>query len=128
MGSSVDEWAGCEIPFVPAGWLHQTMRIKKFHCVIKVLSPHCAKTKIICTVDPKVSVPRAVVNYAIKKLAGLLLYLLQSQAAFIRDNPECPHGLRIRQNRAFYQEWLLPKITALCELRGWDQPSMAYFQ
>ena len=103
------------------------MRIKEFHAVIEVLTPHSAKTKIVCTVDPKVSVPRAVVNFAIKNLAGILLYLLQSQAAFIRDHPECPHAQRISENKAFYKEWLLPKITALCQQQGWEPPSTEYF-
>jgi len=53
IGSSVEEWPGHDIPFVSAGWLHQTMRIKAFHAIIEVLSPHSARTKIICTETPR---------------------------------------------------------------------------
>ena len=40
----------------------------------------------------------------------------------IQKNTNCPHGDRIRQNKEFYESWLLPKLKLLCEKKGWETP------
>ena len=78
--------------------------------------------------DPRVAIPRSIVNFAIRKLAGLLLYLIQRQAQYVHEqNHDCPHARRIRENTDFYKEWLLPKLTAVCAKNGWDVPQVSYF-
>lgn len=85
LGESVDSYDGIEIPFKPAGWGHQIMQVKEFNAVIEVLSPNAARTCIITTVDPKVLLPRSLVNFAIKNLAALVLWLIQKQAVKVSN-------------------------------------------
>ncbi len=45
-----------------------------------------------------------------KNVAGLMLYLFQRQAIKVSNDPECEHAQRIRSNREFYANWVLPKL------------------
>jgi len=83
--------------------------------------------RIIATVDPKVAIPRMIVNFAIRKLAGLLLYCIQTQAQYVQKNQKCAHACRISENRDFYELWLMPKLVTFCQHKGWELPSITYF-
>jgi hypothetical protein len=125
VGNSVDDFPGADIPFKPAGWGHQTMEVKTFNAVVEIVSPTSARTTIIASVDPKVPLPRAMVNFAIKKLAGLILWLIQKKAVAIseaKDLEACPHNTAISGDADFYTHWLLPKMVQLCKLREWVIP------
>jgi hypothetical protein len=54
IGKSVQEWPGVEMPFKPAGLLHQQMSIEDYTAIINVTSPTSAQTRLLFTVDPKV--------------------------------------------------------------------------
>jgi hypothetical protein len=45
------------------------------------------------------------------------MYVLQ-----ISTNPESPYRARIMENKAFYVDWLLPKLRAIIDHNGWEQP------
>ena len=119
-----------KIPFKKAGWGHQTIDVKEFNAVIEVISPTCAKTSIICTVDLKVMLPNFIINFVIRNLAGVLLYVIQNQANHMTKNLNCKHSKRIRENKDFYLNWLLPKLHNLCEIKGWEKPQniQKYFE
>jgi len=126
VGGSVDGWQGLPIPFQESGWFHQTMECKEFSAVIEINGPNSATTTIIGVIDPKVALPQIVVNYAIKKLAGLILYILLKQANYVAKHADCVHRKRIKENKAFYRDWLLPKIENLCRLKGWEIPDISH--
>ena len=81
-----------------------------------------AKSIIVAHIDPHVALPQALLNFVIKNVAGILLVLFQRQAASVAGNPQCKHALKIRENRAFYESWLLPKIITYCDSKGWAHP------
>lgn len=54
--------------------------------------------------------PTAVVNFAVKNLAGYMLYFMQRQAKKVAEDYDCKHAQRIRADTGFYRDWLLPKI------------------
>ena len=127
VGHSIDSFPGADIPFRAAGWGHQTMHVKHFNAVVQVLSPTSAKTTIIATIDPRVALPRTIVNFAIKKLAGVVLWLIQKKALAVaqaKDPTKCPHNQAIDRNTDFYAGWLLPKILDVCSLKGWSVPKV----
>ncbi len=121
IGKSVSEWPGCKIPF-DSGWTHSDMDIKEFNAIIDVTSPTSAKTCMIFTIDPKVRVPQSIINFAVKNLAGLLLCRIQNEAKKASDEPETsPYAKAIKNNKPFYRDWLLTKLSAYCEFKGWGR-------
>ena len=40
------------------------------------------------------------------------------------EDPNCPHAVCIREDKAFYKDWLLPKIMCVCIP---DKDSTVYF-
>jgi hypothetical protein len=77
---------------------------------------------MIVHVNPNTVLPQAIINFCMKNLAGVLLYLYQRTAMKIAKDPNTSHAHRIREDKEFYCEWLLPKIRAYCDLKGWPQP------
>jgi hypothetical protein len=65
---------------------------------------------LCCLLLHQVNLPQVLLNFVIKNLAGVILYFFQKQVMKVAANPDCAHGVRIRQNREFYEQWLLPKI------------------
>ena len=52
---------------------------------MEILSPYEAKTLIIGHVNPQAPLPQSLINFVMKKLAGVFLFLLQRQALKIVD-------------------------------------------
>jgi len=69
--------------------------------------------KIICRVDLNAPLPHSLINFLIRKLAGVILYMIQRQAAKVQSDAQCSHALRIRSNHGFYRDWLLPKFRSV---------------
>ena len=91
------------------------MHVKEFQAQIDVLSPTCARTRVIANVDPKLFLPQWLINFSMKKIAGIILVYLLRMAKKIEKNPECPHGKRIVEDKSFYLEWVWPKFVEYCE-------------
>ena len=108
-----------------AGWLTDRMEVKSFWSIVQVTSPTTAKITMVTRIDPKVALPQTLLNFVIKNVAGILLVLFQRQAASVASNPQCKHAMKIRQDRAFYESWLLPKIRHYCDSRGWARPDVS---
>ncbi len=60
--------------------------------------------------DLNAPLPHSLINFLIRKLAGILLYLIQKQVMKVQTDHHCSHALRIRSNLDFYRDWLLPKF------------------
>lgn len=43
----------------------------------------------------------------------------------IVSNPDCKHGVNIRKNTEFYVDFLLPRVRAYCQLKGWEQMTIS---
>jgi hypothetical protein len=125
LGKSTEEWPGKEIPFKPTGWLHDKVDIKEFKALIHVLSPQSAKTVIITRIHPRMILPQFVINFLIRNLAGIFLYLFQQKVIKVSKDPSCPHGRRIVEDKKFYRDWLFRKLEVYCKLKGWETPTVA---
>lgn len=125
LGKSIETYPGEKtVPFKACGWFHNRMVVEEFRCIVDVLTPTSAKTTIIAEVNPHAPLPQAMLNFFIKNLAGVLLYFFQKQAMKVSQDPNCAHAHRIRENREFYEDWVLPKLRNFCDFKGWEQPNI----
>lgn len=68
------------------------------------------QTVIIAHINPNAPLPQLFINYIMKHIAGIILYLFQRQVMKIAQDVHSLHAHRIRENTAFYRDWLLPKL------------------
>jgi len=109
----------------PSGWFTDRMVVKRFRSIITVLSPSTAKTIIVAHVDPKVALPQSLINFVMRNMAGILLNVFQRQVQYVAAHPRCLHADKVRENRGFYEEWLLPKVQRYCAAQGWAPPRVS---
>mmetsp|Transcript_25899 Transcript_25899/g.46923 ORF Transcript_25899/g.46923 Transcript_25899/m.46923 type:complete len:973 (-) Transcript_25899:202-3120(-) len=116
-----------EIPPIPKGFGAGRVTIKAIQGKIEVLSPDSARTKIVVNIDPNLKfLPQALLDFAMKKLCGSLLARLQSAAQNILNDPiHNPHAKRMREDVAFYRDWLYPKFENYCKAHEWEMPEIA---
>jgi hypothetical protein len=105
------------------------MTIKKFDAILHILSPTSVRTQLIANIDPNISfLPNALLEFGMKHLASVLLSKLQTASKKAALDPvKNPHAIKMREEKEFYQTWLLAKFHAVCEARGWDMPPVASF-
>ena len=103
------------------------MTIRKFEAKIQVTSPSSAETKVIVNVNPNLSfMPQSLLDFIMKQLAGVILAKLQDASRKAARHPvKNAHAQKIREEKEIYQDWILPKFEAICELNGWDMPRIA---
>mmetsp|Transcript_26097 Transcript_26097/g.28462 ORF Transcript_26097/g.28462 Transcript_26097/m.28462 type:complete len:217 (-) Transcript_26097:152-802(-) len=121
-GKYIEEYPEKPIPFKKSGWLQDKMRIIELKNIINVINPKSAQNIFIIHVDPNTRLPQTIINFVMRNLAGVLLYLFTKQAIKASKDPNCSHAQRIREDTEFYRDWLLPKLRAYCDLKGWEQP------
>lgn len=80
---------------------------------------------VVGKVDPKVALPQTVVNFVTKQLAGFVLVMVYQQAREIATKDDSIYRKIILENKAFYVDWVLPRVRALFDHRGWEQPAIA---
>ena len=68
--------------------------------------------------DPNTRLPHTIINFVMRNLAGVLLYLISRQSVKASKDHNCSHAKRIREDTAFYRDWLLPKIR-YCDYICW---------
>ncbi|OQR94905.1 transmembrane protein, partial [Thraustotheca clavata] len=95
------------------GWNADRMDLRAFRALIEPYGRNRARTCIVVNVHPKCPVPMTLLNFTIKKMAGILLYLLMREAGKIEKHknehdPTNEHAKRIR-NDPFYL-WLHPRM------------------
>jgi hypothetical protein len=129
-GKSIEEYEPKPLPLKPVGWFHNRMVVKEFKVICEINSPTNAKVNlsplcifyqnfflsvffqstIIAHLNPRAPLPQTFINFIMKNVAGLMLYLFQKQAIKVSNDPNCEHAQRIRSNREFYGNWVLPKL------------------
>jgi len=100
------------------------MTIRKFEATIHVTSPTSAKTKVVANVNPNISfLPQSLLDFLMKQLAGVILAKLQGASMKASKHPvKNAHARKIREEAAFYREWILPKFEHICTMNGWEIP------
>jgi len=124
---SIDSYPGVSFPDPPKRLGADRMIAKRFDALIEVLSPTRARTLVIANVDLKLALPQWLIDFFMKKFAGLLLFTLYKQAEKVSQNTNSQHSHRIRDN-PFYAEWLVPKFGKVCRDRGWEMPFVSALQ
>ncbi|KAL7496048.1 hypothetical protein ACHAWT_004346 [Skeletonema menzelii] len=113
-----------EIPPIPTGTGKGRMTIRNFAASIDVLGPTAARTCIIVNVDPNLHfLPQSLIDFALKKMAGVMILKLQQAAKRVVADPiKNPHARRMREDVTFYRDWLLPRFQRHCDDLGWEMP------
>eukprot|EP00554_Chaetoceros_debilis_P010048 CAMPEP_0194106706 /NCGR_PEP_ID=MMETSP0150-20130528/6688_1 /TAXON_ID=122233 /ORGANISM="Chaetoceros debilis, Strain MM31A-1" /LENGTH=1103 /DNA_ID=CAMNT_0038794923 /DNA_START=135 /DNA_END=3443 /DNA_ORIENTATION=- len=114
-----------ELPPPPKGFNASRMDLKFFEAVIDVQSPTTARTRIVANIDPKVSfLPQGILDFIMKRMCGILLTCMQNAAKKATIKEDAPHALRMREDRAFYASWLMPRVKSYCNKMGWEMPTV----
>uniref|UniRef100_K3X082 Phosphatidylcholine transfer protein n=1 Tax=Globisporangium ultimum (strain ATCC 200006 / CBS 805.95 / DAOM BR144) TaxID=431595 RepID=K3X082_GLOUD len=94
------------------GWNADRMEMRGFRALIEPITRTKARTCIVANIDPKCPIPRSLLNFGIKKMAGMLLYLIRKEAEKIeqaqRDHTENEHLRRIESDPTQFYQWLRP--------------------
>jgi hypothetical protein len=119
-----------DIPAWPTRMGSGRLTMKMFEAKIKILGPDHCHTYILANLDPNLAfIPQALLEYVMKKLCGFLLNKLQTAAKKITKDPvRNVHAQRIRDESAFYRDWLLPKFESVAADKGWDMPTISAFE
>jgi hypothetical protein len=106
------------------------MTIRQVKAEIKINSPTSITTKLIANINPNLSLlPDSLLEFVMKHAAGVALTKLQNAARKAAQYPVTNvHAQRMRDEKEFYIDWLLPKFKGVCEARGWDMPRIAAFE
>lgn len=110
IGKSVETFEDVELPLKSTGWFHKRMTVKEFKVLVDVKTPTEAKTIIIAHIHPNAPLPQTFINFIMKNLAGLILYLFNKQVQKISRDPTSEYWSRIEKNAPFYKGWVLPKL------------------
>ncbi|DAZ99580.1 TPA: hypothetical protein N0F65_001408 [Lagenidium giganteum] len=117
LGGSTDQAnlpPGVTVPKLK-GWNSDRMEIRGFRALIEPLSPTKARKCIVANIDPKCPIPKSLLNFGIKKMAGILLYLIMKEAEKIeaaqRDGKgDNEHLRRMQADPTGFYAWLRPRL------------------
>lgn len=130
LGHSIPNWESpksSSIPFRQRGWFHDRFELHDFAAIFSILSPSTAKTIITARVDLHALLPQNIINFLVRNIAGIGLYVFQQQALKVSREIDCIHNERIREDKEFYMDWILPKLKNYCNLKGWPVPEIKAF-
>jgi len=119
---------GYEIPPPPKRFGSARVDIRYFQGSIQALSATSAKTLLVLNLDPKVGrlIPKWAIEFIMKKMYGVILSTIQRVARRVVMNPvKSPHAQRIREDKEFYSDYLLPKMIQYCEELNWELPKVS---
>lgn len=112
-------------PDVPTGLGSGRMTIRNFSALITFHSATCFETKLVANINPNLPLPQYVIDFVMRKMCGVLLSKLQTAAKKASKDPvRCAHARKVRQEKEFYNSWLLPKFEAYCETMKWEMPKV----
>ncbi len=118
-----------DLPPMPTRMGGGRLTIRSVAAQIEVESPTSAITTLVANIDPNLEfLPQALVNFVMKRVCGTILYKMKGAAKKVSKNPVTNlHAIKIREERDFYKDFLLPKLEGICKIRGWEMPPVAVF-
>lgn len=121
LGNTVDESVlplTIDVPKI-RGWNSGRMDINGLRAMIEPISRTKARTCIVANIDPKCAIPKPLLNFGIKKMAGILLFLMRKEAEKIekaqRDGTMNDHLARIEGDPTQFYTWLRPLVDKFLE-------------
>jgi len=118
-----------DLPPVPTRMAGGRLTIRSVAAQIEVESPTSAITTLVANIDPNLNfLPQVLIDFVMKRMCGTILYKMKSAAKKVSKNPVTNlHAIKIREERDFYKNFLLPKLEGICKIRGWEMPPVAVF-
>jgi hypothetical protein len=105
-------------PWKQETWTHKRMQVTGFTAIFTPTGPTSADTVIMACVDPHLPLHPAIINFVVKKMAGLALYLFQKRVAEVARVSDCSTAIKMRQNKEFYRDGLaLSESARLCKIK-----------
>ena len=120
LDDAVTEWNGAAVPPRDRSWGMDRMVVRDFYARVQFLSQFSQKCEVVVCVDLRTRLPRAVLDFFMKRLVGLFIWLWRRQSRYVSAHEQCPHRDAIAKDPAFYDEWLRPKFVEFCAAQGWD--------
>jgi hypothetical protein len=116
-----------DLPPIPTRMGGGRVTIRSVAAQIHVESPTAAITTMVANIDLNMLIlPQALIDFVMKRICGAVLYKMKSSALKIGKEPITnPHAIKIREEKDFYKNFLLPKVEGICKRRGWQMPSIA---
>mmetsp|Transcript_8049 Transcript_8049/g.11680 ORF Transcript_8049/g.11680 Transcript_8049/m.11680 type:complete len:877 (-) Transcript_8049:46-2676(-) len=122
LAKSVDN---LDYPEIPTGLGSGRLTIRNFSALITFHSATCFETKLVANINPNLPLPQYMIDFVMKKMCGVLLSKLQTAAKKASKDPvRCAHARKVRQEKEFYEAWLLPKFEAYCQTMKWEMPKV----
>ena len=119
LGDDVRTWRGAAVPPRSTTWGFDRMVVRSLFAKVAFTSKTSQHCIFVVSVDLRTSLPRAVLDFFLKKLVGLFLWLWRRQSRYISTHDACKHRDAIAADPAFYETWLRPKYDEFCATRGW---------
>ena len=125
----LEDLEGIQIPDPPTRLGSGRMTVRGFSAEVHILSPTKVRTRIVANVNPNLTfIPQSLLDFVMKKMCGVVFSKLQHAAKKASADPvRNPHARRMRENEAFYKEWLMPKFQSYCDHVGWTMPPVPAF-
>jgi hypothetical protein len=143
LDDSETEWHGAAVPPRDRSWGMDRMVVRDFYARVQFLSQFAQRCEVVVCVDLRTRLPRAVLDFFMKRLVGLFIWLWRRQSRYVSAHEQCPHRDAIAKDPAFYDEWLRcftvrgnhrvdlksgltgrfphrPKFVEFCAAQGWD--------
>ena len=124
-GRSLDdaetEWHGAAVPPRDTSWGMDRMLVRDFYARVQFLSQFSQRCEVVVCVDLRTILPQALLDFFLKRLVGLFIWLWRRQSRYVSAHEQCPHREAISKDPAFYDDWLRPKFVEFCAAQGWDE-------
>jgi hypothetical protein len=116
---NTDDMYAC--PWKKETWRHKRMEVTEFNAIFKPTNNKAASAVIVACVDPNLpQLHPGIINFVIKKMAGLALYFFQKRVSEVAKTEDSSTSSKMRENPHFYTDWLFPKVQQYYEHRGWE--------
>lgn len=114
MGGSVeqDEVPDIELPPVVTGFGATRMEVRYFQAMISPVDRRNAKVCVITQMDLKSALPQWLINFAIKRVLGLIVFLILRQARTIEKEKEKNRFYQRMDENPYIYAWLKQRVDA----------------
>ncbi|KAH8070929.1 hypothetical protein JL721_4847 [Aureococcus anophagefferens] len=125
LADDVAAWRGAAVPPRYTGWGYDRMHVHSLVAKVAFTSATSQHAMVVVSVDLRTRLPRSILDFFLKKLVGIFLWLWRRQSRYISAHDEGKHRDAIAADAAFYENWLRPKYDEFCAARGWTDTSPA---
>jgi hypothetical protein len=118
------------LPPEPMGWLFKRMSITGFRTQVHISGVNKGKVVMAALINPRAPLPQSLINFSIRQIIGILLYLILRAARKLKEEGDKPGTLghdymEVIRRDPYYVKYCLPRILWYCEKNGWEYPGPA---